>query len=255
MARGNTSRRPGLDSRTRCDYDAQAMNRDQHPAPELLEAALDRLPLFPLPNAVLFPGVVLPLHLFEPRYRALAEHCVAGHRLMALGTLKPGYEQDYEGRPPIFPILTVGQIAAERRHPDGRWDIALRGLARVELVDEHPPSEPFRLIKVKKVRDLERVSDRLASEHLRSAVIQVANQIPALWPQLSPQLIAARTPGLLADVVAGTFIESPMVRRSLLDELVVAKRIELLQESMAQILLDVALRARSDADRPNEPLN
>jgi Lon protease-like protein len=232
-----------------------AMNRDQHPGPELLEAALDRLPLFPLPNAILFPGVVMPLHLFEPRYRALAEHCVAGHRLMALGTLKPGYEQDYEGRPPIHPLLTVGSIAAERRHPDGRWDIALRGLMRVELVDEHPASEPFRVIRVKKIREQERATDRLAGENLRSAVIQVANQVPALWPQLSPQLVSARSPGQLADVVAGTFVESPTIRRSLLEELVVGRRIELLQESMAQILLDLALRARSDSERPREPLN
>lgn len=230
------------------------MNRDQHHPPELNEAVLDRLPLFPLPNAVLFPGVVLPLHLFEPRYRALAEHCVASHRLMALGTLQPGYEGDYEGRPAIFPLLTVGTIAAERRHPDGRWDIALRGLSRVELVEELPPTEPFRLIKVKKAREIERHSDRLAAEHLRSAAIQVANQIPALWPSLSPQLVAARSPGLLADVVAGTFIESPILRRALLDELQVARRIDTLHESLAQILLDLAMRARAESE-PRDLLN
>ncbi len=231
------------------------MNRDQHTTPELTDAVLNRLPLFPLPNAILFPGVVMPLHLFEPRFRALAEHCVAGPRLVALGTLLPGYEGNYEGRPPIHPILTVGAIAAERRHPDGRWDIALRGVSRVELIDELPPTEPFRMIRARKVRELERNSDRAAGENLRSAVVQVANQIPALWPQLSPQLVSARAPGQLADVVAGTFIESHGLRRSLLDELSVSKRLDTLQEALAQILLDLALRARSDSSRSGEQLN
>jgi hypothetical protein len=174
---------------------------------------------------------------------------------MALGTLMPGYEGNYEGRPPIHPILTVGAIAAERRHPDGRWDIALRGVSRVELIDELPPTEPFRMIRARKVRELERNSDRAAGENLRSAVVQVANQIPALWPQLSPQLVSARAPGQLADVVAGTFIESHVLRRNLLDELSVSKRLDILQEALAQILLDLALRARSDADRSSEQLN
>jgi len=231
------------------------MNRDQHTTPELTDAVLNRLPLFPLPNAILFPGVVMPLHLFEPRFRALAEHCVAGPRLMALGTLMPGYEGNYEGRPPIHPILTVGAIAAERRHPDGRWDIALRGVSRVELIDELPPTEPFRMIRARKVRELERNSDRAAGENLRSAVVQVANQIPALWPQLSPQLVSARAPGQLADVVAGTFIESHGLRRGLLDELSVSKRLDILQEALAQILLDLALRQRSDSNRSGEQLN
>lgn len=230
------------------------MNREPQQIPELTEALLSRLPLFPLPNAVLFPGVVLPLHLFEPRYRALAEHCVQGARVMALGTLQPGYEATYEQRPPIHPLLTVGVITADRQLPDGRWDIALKGLSRIELVEELPPTEPFRLIKARRVREIERNDDRLAAEHLRSAVIQVANRLPALWPQLSPLLVGARTPGVLADVVAGTFIDKPEERRRLLGELVVGKRIEHLHDALAQILLDLSLRERAEGDRADEYL-
>lgn len=227
------------------------MNRDPRQATdtiELTDSLLGRMPLFPLPNAVLFPGVVMPLHLFEPRYRALAEHCVNGPRVMALGTLKPGFEAQYEDRPPIHPILTVGAIAAERRLPDGRWDIALRGLARVELVDELPASEPFRLVRVRRVREQERNDDRLAAERLRSAVVQVANRLPALWPQLSPQLVGARSPSLLADVVAGTFLDKPEERLRLLNELSVSRRIEAMQEHLASILLDLALRERAELE-------
>ena len=231
------------------------MNRDAQPQPEVTEAVLGRLPLFPLPSAVLFPGVVMPLHFFEPRYRALADYCVNGPRMMALGTLVPGYEADYEGRPPIYPIVTVGVVAAERRLPDGRWDIALRGLSRVELVEEVASNEPFRIIRARKVREIERNDDRLGAERLRSAVVQVANQLPALWPQLSPLLVAARSPGALADVVAGTFLESHEERRKLLDELVVGKRMDALQDALAQVLLDLALRARAENKTNPEPLH
>lgn len=230
------------------------MNRDTQ-SPELTDAILQRLPLFPLPNAVLFPGVVMPLHLFEPRYRALAEYCVNGPRLMALGTLQPGFEAQYEERPPIHPILTVGAIAGERRLPDGRWDIALRGLSRIELIDELPPTEPFRLIRARRVREQDRNDDRIGAERLRSAVVQVANRLPALWPQLSPQLVAAKSPSQLADVVVGTFVDKPEERLRLLAELAVGRRIEAAHDHLAQILLDLSLRERAEADAPKPILN
>jgi Lon protease-like protein len=174
---------------------------------------------------------------------------------MGLATLEPGYESHYEGRPAIYPVLTVGAIAAERRHPDGRWDIALRGLSRVELVDELPPNEPFRLAKVRRLRELERNDDRVGAENLRSAVVQVANHLPALWPQLSPQLASAKTPGLLADIVAATFVESSSLRRELLDELVISKRLDRLQDYLAKVLLDLAMRSRSESATSRESLN
>jgi len=231
------------------------MNRDPQQTPELTEAILGRLPLFPLPNTVLFPGVVMPLHLFEPRYRALAEYCVQSPRLMALGTLQPGYEAHYDERPPIHPILTVGAVAGERRLADGRWDIALRGISRIELIEELPANEPFRLIRARRVREVERNDDRIAAERLRSAVIQVANRLPALWPQLSPQLVGAKSASLLSDVVAGTFIDKPEERLRLLAELSVGRRIDAVHDHLAQILLDLSLRERADKDAPKDYLH
>ena len=62
------------------------------------------IPIFPLPNAVLFPGVFLPLHIFEPRYRAMVADALEGDRLIGMMLLKPGWESDYEGRPPVYPV-------------------------------------------------------------------------------------------------------------------------------------------------------
>src|SRR5215471_4819338 len=91
--------------------------------------------LFPLPNVVLFPHLVLPLHIFEPRYRQMTTDALAGDRLLAMTLLKPGWESDYEGMPEIYPIACLGRIQAEKRLPDGRLNLQLRGLTRIRIVE------------------------------------------------------------------------------------------------------------------------
>src|SRR5437763_9199059 len=92
--------------------------------------------LFPLPNVVLFPHVMLPLHIFEPRYRQMTADALAGDRLLALVLLRPGWEADYEGRPLLHAMACLGKIVADQRLPDGRYNLLLRGLCRGRLVNE-----------------------------------------------------------------------------------------------------------------------
>jgi Lon protease-like protein len=94
------------------------------------------IPLFPLPNVVLFPGVFLPLHIFEERYRALTRDALAGDRLIGMALLRPGFEGDYEGRPPIYPVGCAGVISHSDRLPDGRFNIVLHGVAKFRVVEE-----------------------------------------------------------------------------------------------------------------------
>ena len=94
------------------------------------------LPLFPLPNVVLFPGVFLPLHIFESRYRAMTEDALAGDRMIGMALLKPGFDAEYEGRPPIYPIGCMGLITHAERLPDGRFNIVLQGVERFRVRDE-----------------------------------------------------------------------------------------------------------------------
>src|SRR5271170_3702492 len=104
--------------------------------------------LFPLPNLVLFPHVLQPLHIFEPRYRALVEEAMAADRLIAMALLEPGWEPDYEGRPPVSGIACLGRITTARRLDDGRYNILLAGLKRVRLLRELPPKKLFREAQV-----------------------------------------------------------------------------------------------------------
>lgn len=232
------------------------MQRETFTPPDLTDAMLARMPLFPLPRTVLFPHAVLPLHFFEPRYRALAEHCVEGPRVMALGTLAEGADSEgAEGEPaealddapsPIHRVVTIGAVAAHRRLPDGRWDIALRGLCRAEVVAEASSGEPFRLLQVRRLRERERADDTRLAFELRSAAVQLANLVPALWAQLNPQLLEARGPSALADMMAALFIDDAAARRALIDETRVGARLERVTEAIAGHLLDLAVRA---ADR------
>lgn len=214
------------------------------------DALLSRLPMFPLPRAALFPGITLPLHLFEPRYRALAAHCVEdpGERVMALAALQPGYEERYRERPPVYPIMGVGRVVAEQQLPDGRWNIALRGIARVELVEEHPPDEPFRVVAVRRLPDIAEAGDRDAAQRLMALIVQVARSVPAVRPQLGQLLSEAQTPGRIADVVAGLFVEGFPARRRFLEERRVATRLTALNDVAAALLL---MAERSG----DEPLN
>lgn len=94
------------------------------------------IPLFPLPNVVLFPGVFLPLHIFEPRYRVMTTDALDGDRLIGMVLLKPGFEAEYEGRPPIYPVGCCGLITHAERLPDGRFNIVLQGLERFRVREE-----------------------------------------------------------------------------------------------------------------------
>lgn len=210
--------------------------------PELLE----RMPLFPLPNAVLFPGTVVPLHLFEPRYRALGDYCIEHERVFALATLAPGYESEYEGKPALRDILCLGEITAERRHPDGRWDIALKGVTRARVVRENLEAQPFRMAQVEILEDVRDPGALRIAERVRAAVVQVTNYLPALWPVLSPQLLEANTPGALADVIAGTFVEDPTLRYLLIRELNDKARLLMVEDVLAQVLVDVSIRASKE---------
>src|SRR5450432_2501998 len=90
--------------------------------------ALDALAVFPLPDLVLFPGTLLPLHIFEPRYREMITHVLGGSRVLAVARLRPGFEETYQDRPPVFELCGVGYVVAAEPLEDGRWNIMLRGV-------------------------------------------------------------------------------------------------------------------------------
>jgi Lon protease-like protein len=105
------------------------------------------IPIFPLPNVVLFPNVFLPLHIFETRYRAMIKDALASDRIIGMVLLQPGYEANYEGRPRVYPVGCAGVITHSEPLPDGRFNIVLRGLEKFRMTGEDE-SRPYRLAHI-----------------------------------------------------------------------------------------------------------
>jgi Lon protease-like protein len=110
------------------------------------------IPIFPLPNVVLFPNVFLPLHIFEPRYRKMVDDALNGDRIIGMVLLRPGWEGQYEGRPAVYPIGCAGVITHAERLPDGRFNIVLRGMEKFRILDEQNEQQ-YRLASVEPVPD------------------------------------------------------------------------------------------------------
>ena len=98
------------------------------------------IPVFPLPNVVLFPNVFLPLHIFEPRYRQMVAEALAGDRIIGMVLLRPGYENDYDGAPPIYPTGCSGLITHAEQLEDGKYNLVLRGLEKFTIHGEETPA-------------------------------------------------------------------------------------------------------------------
>jgi Lon protease-like protein len=111
------------------------------------------IPLFPLPDVVLFPGVSRPLLIFEPRYREMVADALKGTRIIGMVLLRPGFEKDYEGRPPVYDIGCAGEIQEYEQLPDGQYVILLRGLTTFRVVSEDR-RRPYRLARVEAVPEL-----------------------------------------------------------------------------------------------------
>jgi hypothetical protein len=126
------------------------------------------IPIFPLPNVVLFPNVFLPLHIFEPRYREMVGDALGGDRIIGMVLLRPGWEADYDGRPAIYPVGCAGLITFAERHNDGRYNIVLRGLEKFRVVDEDPSgTRSYRAAQIESIIDPMSDADRTAMQAAR----------------------------------------------------------------------------------------
>jgi hypothetical protein len=132
------------------------------------------IPLFPLPNVVFFPRMALPLHVFEPRYRAMVRDATRGSRLIGMVLLRAGWEQDYEGRPPIFAVGTAGELVHMDELPDGRFNVVLRGLRAFTIQGELDRAA----YREAAVAWLERPSDRLPAG-TRTAILELVRRYMA----------------------------------------------------------------------------
>ena len=196
------------------------------------------VPIFPLPDLALFPNTLLPLHIFEPRYRALVTDSLARDRRLAIVGLKPGYEGDYAGRPAVHQVAGLGRIVKCERMATGRFNILLKGEMRVRIERELPSDTLYRLAQSVELPDAGAERDAVPSllDEVKRACRRILEAVRRATPEMEETLAAAAAPGILCDQVASAVIPSPAVRQALLEELDVERRLRRLLAELEDLL-------------------
>lgn len=188
--------------------------------------------LFPLPNLVLFPHVVQPLHIFESRYVEMFQDAIDDDRLIAMSLLQPGWENDYDGRPPVAPVACLGRVITWQEQDDERYNLLLLGLERVRIVDELPARRSFREAQVDLLADQYPHPSADVRPALHEQLVERFQQMlprikdaDELFDQLSVDSISL---GTLTDVVAYALDLEMPVKQTLLTEPCVDRRATML---------------------------
>lgn len=201
-----------------------------------IDLACEAMPLFPLPGVSFFPHTLLPLHVFEPRYRDLVEDVLAGDRMMAVPQLAPGWELDYRGRPGLLPVCGMGLVVRHQQLPDGRWNIILLGLRRVEILGEPPTDTTYRVARVRVRVDQHGDQAASAAMRLRTVVAQTLAGRVEREGDLARLLAPERAPDELADTVAHMILREPSARQAFLEEDDLLARIDLVAAALLEHL-------------------
>lgn len=198
--------------------------------PPLTADELEAVPLFPLPNCVLLPGSILPLHVFEERYREMTRDALAGNGIIAVARLQPGYESDYEHRPPIYACCGVGRIIASEELPDGRFHLILRGVARIEIDHEHPAERAYRIARARLIADdvapAEAGCVARAHEQLVAICDRLAQSMERGGEELRQLVRVDPRPAMCADIVVAALLRNVDQRQAHLETYAAMDRIK-----------------------------
>jgi uncharacterized protein len=217
---------------------------------------LSGVPLFPLPNVVLFPRAVLPLHIFEERYKEMTARALAADRVIAMALLKPGWEKCYYAAPAIEPVVCVGRILTHEKLPDGKYNFLLQGVLRARVVDEDR-SRSYRRAALEPLRERAAMEIDLSNERLRLTATFAEGAFASLpIVQQFAQMLASPMPTAdIADLLAFNFLDDVALKQSLLADPDVRRRVERVIaaiEDRRPLLEAVARRKlRSGADSVN----
>jgi len=222
-------------------------------ATELDPLELNALSVFPLPNATLFPGALLPLHVFEARYRDLVRDALAGSKTFAIARLKPGFETDYEGRPPVFEVCGAGRIVEHVAHDDGRYHLLLRGVSRVRIVRELPPATPYRVVSGEVIDDLplDPVLGSALERKIHELWSVLAPELPEVLRDLGDVTQGAEGSGAFADRVAAVMAGDAELGQALLSEADPCERLRMIAERLQTLSDSLTPVSRAGVSRLN----
>jgi Lon protease-like protein len=188
----------------------------------------DQVPVMPLPGALLFPNALLPLHIFEPRYQQMLEHALREHRMFSVALIKPQRSQ-WKTTDDFFHVAGVGLIRACVGRSDGTSNLILQGLRRARFTG-FEQSAPFPIARIESVES--ETTATVETDALGAKVIELYSKLKTDGRQLPEKVdkyLANLTDmEMLADLMAATFVNDPLRRQQLLEELSLNRRLRLL---------------------------
>ena len=211
----------------------------------------DRIPVMTLPGIAFFPQALLPLHIFEPRYRAMLRDVLATDRLFAVAGIDPRKTQDFE---PPHRVATMGIVRACQENKDGTANLLLQGLARVEI-QTILGDTPYRTIRIRALASAPGADDE-ENIKLRSRLSRLLTTRQRLSGHASTELArflkTVEDPEIFVDLAAFSFCEKPRLKQKLLETLDVHQRLELLAEDVRADIEAIKLRKRLQGDLPDD---
>lgn len=218
---------------------------------ETLQRHLKKMPMFPLPQIVFFPHTTLPLHIFEPRYRQMIRDVREHGWPIVMGNLPENRTFDEFGRPAVLPVAGVGFMSQCEELPDGRFLIELTGVARVRIVEEHPPQALYRTVAVELLEesdaDFEETTELLNT--LQVLILSLTQHNGKVGEYLQLMVQRAPSPGAAADALLAALVTDRDLRQTMLEQTDDITRLDAAVNRLAE-LLAIAARPKSDS-----PLN
>ena len=195
------------------------------------------LPIFPLPDVTFFPHTLLPLHVFEARYRAMVMDALARDRRLAVVKLKPGFEAAYAGKPAVHPIAGAGEIVSWERLATGRYNILVKGEWRIRVESERPSDTLYRIVTAQRLDDVVPSTDVSAAlTRIRDACRRLLRALDRPADLLDTALAAGQPAGVIADRIAAAVVPDAELRQELLETLDVTRRLDRLGAALEQLV-------------------
>lgn len=201
---------------------------------ERVKAAAGRLKVFPLPSAVLLPGGIMPLHIFEPRYKAMLKDAMESDGVFAMAQVVPGQEGQLASKPDLDPMLCVGVVSVHEHLEDGRSNLVLTGVCRARIVKELSQTKPYREVQAEVLPDAPYEGEEEAA--LRSAIFELMARVPNEVGQRIAQVTTGARGGALADIVVGSLVADPERRFEVLSQLDVPSRLSAVTDDLMELI-------------------
>jgi Lon protease-like protein len=223
-------------------------------------ASLEAVPLFPLPNVVLFPNALLPLHVFEERYKAMTVDALAGRRQIAMALLSPSWEKCYYGQPAIEKAVCVATIVSHERLADGKFNVLLRGELRATIDRElRCPSTPgarlYRVAHLSPVVETDIMEIDLSHERERLQTLLTEGCLARLplVKQIGQLLRGAMRTADIADLLSFHLLDDIALKQSILGDGDIRRRVNRLISALSCSELAAVDQSLQDTAGSSDP--